>query len=70
MSQHYRHHQFDDVPDTLEGEVLLERTTDTNGKPTGFVTASVAQVTAMKTKTLAELTTIGWGQYKSIVDAL
>ncbi|MBI5237707.1 MAG: hypothetical protein HY887_04720, partial [Deltaproteobacteria bacterium] len=47
--------EFDDVPVTLNGEILLERTVDADGKPLGFLTAKADFVKNLKTKADAEL---------------
>ena len=62
--------EFDDVPATLEGEVLLERPKDGDGKVTGYMTALVAEVRKHKGKTPAELAATGWDRYKPIVDSI
>ena len=62
--------EFADVPHTLEGEVLLERTYDTNGKLTGFLTASKQEVLKRKGKAVAELAAEGWDKYKGVLDGL
>jgi hypothetical protein len=62
--------EFSDVPESLNGEVLLERTVDAKGRPTGFLTASVEAVRALKGKTDAELSAMGWLKYKPIIETL
>lgn len=62
--------EFADIPDTLGGEVLLERTVDNNGNPSGFITATKAVVMSMKGKTIAERQSSGWGKYEAILDGL
>lgn len=52
---------FEDLPDSLNGQVLLER-----GK-NGFLTATIEAVNAMKGKTDAELSAAGWLKYKDII---
>jgi hypothetical protein len=60
--------EFKDVPDSLEGEVLLERVVDGNGKPVGFITATVETVEKMKAKPNGERKSLGWEKYNSILD--
>ena len=43
--------EFSDVPMTLNGEVLLERTVDDNGNPSGFLTTTVDVVKKFQGKT-------------------
>ena len=62
--------QFADVPHSLEGEVLLERTYDKDGNLTGYITAAVDTVLAMKDKTEDELRESGWIKYKKVIDAV
>jgi hypothetical protein len=40
--------EFADVPDNLEGEVLLERTLDNQGRLSGWLTAPVGVVRSMR----------------------
>ena len=60
---------FKDVSITLNGEVLLEKTLDNNGNVSGYLTISVDKIMAMKGKTDEELTQMGWGKYKHILDS-
>ena len=60
---------FKDVSITLNGEVLLEKTLDNNGNVSGYLTISVDKIMAMKNKTDEELTQMGWGKYKHILDS-
>lgn len=62
--------EFADVPETLNGEVLLERTVDSNGNPSGFLTAPVSVVVALRTKTDAELEATGWLKHKAIIQSV
>ena len=60
---------FKDVSITLNGEVLLEKTLDNNGNISGYLTISVDKIMALKEKTDEELTQMGWGKYKHILDS-
>lgn len=60
--------EFKDIPITLDGEVLLERTLDSKGNISGYLTISVDKIMTMKTKTVGELETMGWTKFKSILD--
>ena len=60
---------FKDVSITLNGEVLLEKTLDNNDNVIGYLTISVDKIMAMKGKTDEELTQMGWGKYKHILDS-
>ena len=61
--------KFKDIPITLDGEVLLEKTLDNNGNVSGYLTISVDKIMTMKGKTDEELTQMGWGKYKHILDS-
>ena len=61
--------RFKDVPISLDGEVLLEKTLDNNGNVSGYLTIPVDKIMAMKGKTDEELTQMGWGKYKHILDS-
>ena len=61
--------EFKDIPISLDGEVLLEKTLDNNGNVSGYLTISVDKIMAMKNKTDEELTQMGWGKYKHILDS-
>lgn len=61
--------EFKDVSISLDGEVLLERTLDSDGKVNGYLTISVDKIMSLKTKTDAELEQIGWLKYKYILDS-
>ena len=60
--------EFSDVPESLEGEVLLERIYGPDGEVAGFVTASLEAVRSMKTKSAEELSAEGWARYRDILD--
>ena len=61
--------EFKDIPISLDGEVLLERTMDNNGNVSGYLTIPVDKIMVMKGKTDEELTQMGWGKYKYILDS-
>jgi len=61
--------EFKDVPISLEGEVLLERTVDKNGKHSGYLTTTIDRVMLMKDKTDEELEQAGWLRFKKILDS-
>ena len=61
--------KFKDIPITLDGEVLLEKTLDNNGNVSGYLTISVDKIMTMKGKTDEELTQMGWEKYKHILDS-
>ena len=61
--------EFKDIPISLDGEVLLERTMDNNGNVSGYLTIPVDKIMALKGKTDEELTQMGWEKYKHILDS-
>jgi len=61
--------EFKDIPISLDGEVLLEKTLDNNGNVSGYLTISVDKIMTMKGKTDEELTQMGWEKYKHILDS-
>ena len=61
--------RFKDLPITLDGEVLLEKTLDNNGNVSGYLTIGIDNLIALKGKTDEELTQMGWGKYKHILDS-
>ena len=61
--------KFKDVPITLDGEVLLEKTLDNNGNISGFLTCTVDRIMSIKDKTDTELEIIGWLKYKHIINS-
>lgn len=61
--------EFKNVPKSLNGEVLLERTKDSNGKFDGYLTITVDKLMTIKAKTDIELEQIGWMKYKHILDS-
>ena len=60
---------FKDIPKTLNGEVLLERTVDSKGNISGYLTTTIDKVMLMKNKTDEELEQAGWLKYKHIIDS-
>lgn len=60
--------EFKDIPITLNGEVLLERTYDNNGKVSGYITIAVDKIMDKKLMTDVELEKTGWDKYKRILD--
>mgnify|MGYP001570046108 CR=1 FL=1 len=60
--------EFNDLPLSLDGEVLLERTLDNNGNVSGYLTISVDKIMTIKTKSDMEIEAIGWGKFKHILD--
>ncbi len=58
---------YKDCPFTSNGEVLLERQYDKDGKLVCLVTATVEKVKEMKNKTDEELKVLGWDKYKEIL---
>ncbi len=62
--------EFIDVPESLDGEVLLERVYDPGGALMGYITASKESAAAMKTKSDAELEEAGWLRYKDILTGI
>lgn len=60
--------EFNDVPVTLDGEVLLERTKDEQGNITGYMTAPTSFAISLKDKTDMELKELGWLPFKSIIE--
>lgn len=61
--------KFKDIPITLDGEVLLERTLDNNGNISGYLTISIDKIMTLKAKTDIELEQMGWEKYKHILDS-
>lgn len=61
--------EFNDLPLSLDGEVLLERTLDNNGNVSGFLTCTVDRIMSIKDKTDTELEIIGWLKYKHIINS-
>ena len=61
--------EFNDLPLSLDGEVLLEKTLDNNGNISGFLTCTVDRIMSIKDKTDTELEIIGWLKYKHIINS-
>ena len=61
---------YKDIPITVNGEVLLERTLDNDGNITGYLTISVEKLINLKDKILTdpELSQ-SWDKYKYILDS-
>lgn len=61
--------KFKNIPISLNGEVLLEKTFDNDGKVSGYITITVDRIMSLKTKTDTELEQMGWMRYKHILDS-
>lgn len=61
--------KFKDIPISLNGEVLLEKTLDSDGNISGYLTITVDKIMSLKTKTDTELGQMGWMKYKHILDS-
>jgi len=61
--------RFKDVPISLDGEVLLERTMDNNGNVSGYLTIPIDKIMILKDKTDEEITKSGWETYRHILDS-
>jgi hypothetical protein len=59
--------EFEDVPETLEGEVLLKRDVDKDGNIKGYLTAPVGIVKNMQGKSDEQLSETGWLEHKDII---
>lgn len=57
--------EFVDIPEALNGEVLLERAPDG-----GFITAKLSVAMAMKGLTQSEKAEKGWDKYQDVLDTL
>ncbi len=60
---------FKDIPISLDGEILLEKTMDNQGNISGYLTISVDKIIELKNKTDEELEKMGWTKYKHILDS-
>ena len=60
---------FKDIPISLDGEVLLERTMDNNGNVNGYLTIPIDKLMTMKSKTEEEIIKSGWEAYRHILDS-
>ncbi len=58
-----------DIPVTLNGEVLLEKTVDDKGNLSGYLTTTQENIIEMKKKTDEELKNLKWDKYKHILDS-
>lgn len=58
-----------DVPITLNGEVLLERTVDSNGNLSGYLTMKVESIQNLKNIIQTEGTKCSAYKYKDITDS-
>ena len=61
--------RFKDIPVTLDGEILLERTLDSKGNISGYLTTNVDKLMIMKNKTDEEIIKSGWEAYRHILDS-
>lgn len=61
--------EYREFPITLDGEVFLEKTVDSNGDFSGYITTTIDNIQKMKSLTDEELTNIGWDKYKYILDS-
>ena len=61
--------EFNELPLSLDGEVLLERTLDNNGNISGYLSISVDKIMTLKNKTDEELEQMGWSKYKHVIDS-
>jgi len=61
--------RFKDVPISLDGEILLERTLDSKGNISGYLTISVDELMIMKNRTDEEIIKSGWAAYRHILDS-
>ena len=61
--------EFNDLPLSLDGEVLLEKTLDDKGNISGYLTISVDKIMAIKSKSDVEIEAIGWGKFKHILNS-
>ena len=61
--------EFNELPLSLDGEVLLEKTLDNNGNVSGFITCTVDRIMSLKGKTDEELEQMGWSKYKHVIDS-
>lgn len=61
--------EFKDVPTSLDGEVLLEKTKDTQGNITGYLTVKPEFLKHLsETMTQVELKTAGYGKFQRQLD--
>ncbi len=62
--------EFSDVPEGLEGEVLLERVRDRNGRLVGYLTVDVDTVRGLKNRTPEEIERMGLFKYMEIIGGM
>ena len=58
--------EFKDVPYSLNGEILLERTVDSSGKCSGFFTITVENFKLWKERSAAERADAGLSKYEDM----
>lgn len=61
--------EYKDFPITLDGEVLLEKTYDSNNNFSGYITTTVDKILELKKLTNEELEAKGKLKYKHILDS-
>jgi len=61
--------KFKEIPISLDGEVLLERTLDSKGNISGYLTISIDKLMTMKGITEEEIIKSGWETYRHILDS-
>ncbi len=61
--------EFKDVPITIDGEILLERTVDSNGNFSGFLTIKLENIQDMKNRIETEGTKCYEYKYKDTTDS-
>lgn len=61
--------EYKEFPITLDGEVLLEKTYDSRGNFSGYLTTKKETILEMKKLTDAELEASGGLKYKNILDS-
>ena len=60
--------EYKDFPITLDGEVFIEKTYDSNNNLSGYITTTIDRIMSLKNKTDEELTKLEWTKYKHILD--
>ena len=61
--------EFKEIPISLDGEVLLERTLDSNGNISGYLTIPVDKIMSLNGRSDEELNQLGLVKYKHIIDS-
>ena len=61
--------EFKEIPISLDGEVLLERTLDSNGNVSGYLTITVDKIMSLNGRSDEELNQLGLVKYKHIIDS-